>query len=426
MTLPGNPQITDELLSAYLDGVVSAEEKVLIEAAVATEPGIAWRLETLRQTVQLLRTLPEVALPRSFALSEASLAVGQDGVAALQSAPVMHPRIDIPQPATRWRALLEAWRAFWQMGSPMLRNAAAVSFALFLVLTVGDFGFDNVLSKPRAANRPTLAVSISTPVQAASVERAEGAEPAPAAAELASAPSTAPAPTISAKQSSEGVAAVTAESPASVSSNESFSMSAQAGRDSDAPGAASGLAAPSGPGLDGPSSFLRDEEAEAAQEPMVATSLSTALATVEQSTSQPLTATSQMTMGYEQTVTSAAVHPPAQPQEAQNEGTATDAPMVAEKGTSAEGQPTSAATAPPTATTVAPQSNAAGSNTLPTEDARPTATGNRAPAPPAGAGSNTPVAVQPFSLLLLAQLLVGLLTLLFAALWWRSRSRVVA
>jgi hypothetical protein len=150
------PQVTDELLSAYLDQAVSDEEKKLVEEAVAAEPTIAWRLETLRQTVQLLRSLPALALPRSFVLTEVPEGAGQAVVSA--PAPV-HARRPAPQTtrAWSWGALWAQWRAFWQVGSPLLRNAAAVSFALFLIVVAGD-----LVTGP--AGLPQRAVVPNTPV----------------------------------------------------------------------------------------------------------------------------------------------------------------------------------------------------------------------------------------------------------------------
>lgn len=138
MTLSRYPHITDELLSAYLDEAVTAEEKLLIETAVAAEPTLAWRLETLRQTVQLVRTLPAIALPRSFTLSELPGAARQPAPALAGSLPARRAPLAVPHRFTGLAGLWKGWRSFWQMGSPLLRNAAAVSLALFLLLTVGD------------------------------------------------------------------------------------------------------------------------------------------------------------------------------------------------------------------------------------------------------------------------------------------------
>lgn len=101
-------QITDELLSAYIDGNVSESERSLIESATQHDREVAWRLETLRQTVQLLRALPQIALPRSFSV-EAVLASERGATQA-------------PTPATRRTAVQQAeqpswWRSFLNSGA---------------------------------------------------------------------------------------------------------------------------------------------------------------------------------------------------------------------------------------------------------------------------------------------------------------------
>ena len=69
MTTAPYPQVTNELLSAYIDEAVTEEERRLIEQAVAEDVDVAWRLESLRATVRLLRELPALSLPRSFVLT---------------------------------------------------------------------------------------------------------------------------------------------------------------------------------------------------------------------------------------------------------------------------------------------------------------------------------------------------------------------
>lgn len=145
MTLSDFRHITDELLSAYIDGEVTEQERAFVEAAVAQDEQIAWRLNSLRQTVVLLRELPEMAMPRSFALTlehiapvpvAEVLATGESERKTMAA-----PRRLAPKVAERemgfWDQLVEGWRDFWQGGNPVLRNAAAVSFALMLMLTSG-------------------------------------------------------------------------------------------------------------------------------------------------------------------------------------------------------------------------------------------------------------------------------------------------
>jgi hypothetical protein len=143
-------QVSDELLSAYLDQAVTAEEKALVEAAITADAEVAWRLETLRQTVTLLKTLPLVALPRSFVLTQAQLVDTTEMELSAVRPPspqrAVQPR---PQPrASAWQTFWQNWRNFWQMGNPMLRNAAAASFTLLLVLLVGNQASQRLGSTP--------------------------------------------------------------------------------------------------------------------------------------------------------------------------------------------------------------------------------------------------------------------------------------
>jgi anti-sigma factor RsiW len=143
MTIERYPEITDELLSAYLDDEVDAGERRLLEQAIATDPGVAWRLESLRATVQLLHELPALALPRSFVLSPAQAGqhAAEPVAIAPSPAPLRQPTATPPRPRSiaepgfwaRWGA---AWQDFWRAGNPALRNAMAASFAAFLVLLV--------------------------------------------------------------------------------------------------------------------------------------------------------------------------------------------------------------------------------------------------------------------------------------------------
>lgn len=63
-----NQHLTTEQLSALLDGEISAEERTQWEAHLATCQRCQQELASLRQTVALLRALPQPALPRSFEL----------------------------------------------------------------------------------------------------------------------------------------------------------------------------------------------------------------------------------------------------------------------------------------------------------------------------------------------------------------------
>src|SRR5258708_5867857 len=70
---PGNRDLNRklELLSAYLDGALSSSERTQLEARLQQEPDLRAALDDLRQTVQLIRAVPKLALPRNFTLDPA-------------------------------------------------------------------------------------------------------------------------------------------------------------------------------------------------------------------------------------------------------------------------------------------------------------------------------------------------------------------
>ena len=205
--------ITDELLSAYLDGAVSEQERALVEAVVIAEPDIAWRLDTLRQTVHLLRNLPELALPRSFALQEAQL-----GDALVTSRPAARPAPDRaaePVAPGFWAGLVESWRALWQAGNPVLRNAAAASLVLLLLL-VGSSSF--LATQPQMETAQVAYAPAPTARESAADSAAE-AQPAQEGAMTLAAPA----------ESETG----TAEMPAEPSAAEGVSAGEPASGDAD-------------------------------------------------------------------------------------------------------------------------------------------------------------------------------------------------
>lgn len=186
------------MLSAYLDDDLSHQERELVEAAVAADDQVAWRLESLRQTVQLLSNLPDIAPTRSFMLNESM--VGDITTARRQAAarrraqtPATVPALATPHqntlPATggypstthmgthtgetssglgtRFRA---GWRAFWHGGNPLLRNLATVS----LVLTIFVAGADTLLTQPASPASPRAVIMQQEP-QAASAPAGEAA-----------------------------------------------------------------------------------------------------------------------------------------------------------------------------------------------------------------------------------------------------------
>lgn len=63
-----------ELLSAYLDDALTAEERTRLEQRLVAEPDLRRELSALRQTVALIKQLPAIKAPRDFTLTPAMLA----------------------------------------------------------------------------------------------------------------------------------------------------------------------------------------------------------------------------------------------------------------------------------------------------------------------------------------------------------------
>ncbi|HAJ36501.1 MAG TPA: hypothetical protein DCL15_12500 [Chloroflexi bacterium] len=144
MTTSRFPEITDELLSAYIDNAVTPGERALVEQAATEDATVAWRLATLRETVTLLRTLPMLSAPRTFVLTPEMVGQSRDEPVATASV-VAHSEHPAPLPARQpatpsamspgwWERLVDGWRAFWAGGNPVWRNALATSMAALLVL----------------------------------------------------------------------------------------------------------------------------------------------------------------------------------------------------------------------------------------------------------------------------------------------------
>ncbi|CAN5641993.1 hypothetical protein BH10CHL1_BH10CHL1_16580 [soil metagenome] len=214
MTSSRYPQITDELLSAYIDDAVTKEEKALIETAIIDEPAIAWRLETLRYTINLLSSLPAVALPRSFALSEMQ-ATGHIG--AQTAAQSGRSAVAAQEPAWRINAglhsLIESWQNFWQLGNLFLRNATAVSLAVFLALVFSN----ELITKPAFPSATMNRQSAPNVATMRSNERANGAQkisPTAIAQALTVEPSPVAATANAANDSSQALAQPTMASQA--------------------------------------------------------------------------------------------------------------------------------------------------------------------------------------------------------------------
>ncbi len=149
----------EELISAYLDKRVSAEDKDFFERHVASCADCRAQLEATRSMVVALRAMPVVKAPRSFVL---------------------------PHEVAK-----ESRRSFISL-YPALRLATVVAAMAFVVLFAGDLlisrsGMSGASqSIPAAAPRPAI-------VQAPAAQRAAAPTQEPPAAEAYNAATTAPA-----------------------------------------------------------------------------------------------------------------------------------------------------------------------------------------------------------------------------------------
>jgi hypothetical protein len=67
------PPVNDiELLSAYIDGELSAEERIELNNRLDNEPALQAELESLQETVEILQSLPTLKAPRDFRLDPAT------------------------------------------------------------------------------------------------------------------------------------------------------------------------------------------------------------------------------------------------------------------------------------------------------------------------------------------------------------------
>lgn len=190
MTLSRQPQISEELLSAYLDDQVTAEERILVEKAIATDPAVAWQVDSLRQTIHLLQELPPLTLPRSFSLEAILAEVRTMETPAPLQAEVITPKISTPQRAVVRKPVVEEpednWLQWflrlWQGGNLQLRNAAAVAMTLFFVLFAGDRLLVSTQPMVNVAPAAALAVPTSDLRVATEAPAAPVAEPTPTSA----------------------------------------------------------------------------------------------------------------------------------------------------------------------------------------------------------------------------------------------------
>lgn len=170
-----------DLLSPYLDGEVTEEERVLVEQALVGSTELQRELETLRRTVTLLTALPPMPAPRPFTLTEAD--------------------VKIAIPARKNFFGLPTW----------FRGVATLAVVLLCVVAAGSLFWSMQFkraSQPAAevANAPKMTAATVAPEAqsaAAPVQPTATEEPAPAGAAAREAPAPAASATEEAMMAAE-------------------------------------------------------------------------------------------------------------------------------------------------------------------------------------------------------------------------------
>ncbi len=128
--------VDEDLVAAYVDGDVTTEERHRVEAAMAASEQVAWEVNTLRRTVELLQDLPSVPPPRSFTLTEDQVADVLQERRALAKINASPPSEVEAPPQSPWDRFLN----FLNGGDLALRNAAALAAVLLLLVFVAETG----------------------------------------------------------------------------------------------------------------------------------------------------------------------------------------------------------------------------------------------------------------------------------------------
>jgi hypothetical protein len=77
-----------EVLSAYLDGELSARERARLESALESRPELRAAMEDLQRTRMILRSQPTIRAPRNFTLSPQMVGISSEKQSSFQLFPV--------------------------------------------------------------------------------------------------------------------------------------------------------------------------------------------------------------------------------------------------------------------------------------------------------------------------------------------------
>jgi hypothetical protein len=211
---PETPELRDlALLSAYLDGVLTAEERAALDQRLRTEPVLQANLDALRQMTAILRAAPVLTVPRDFVLDPAvygrrsqlrmprrpvRLLGGLGAVAAIAAVVILAFGITTAnrQPTSQNTILVASNPTF--AGSP--DQQAAKTDQLFSTATLAGVLSDNS-RQLQASLVPTL-IRSATPIPVSPIPVALNTQPPPTIIATSAPPATAsPAPAAAAQQS---------------------------------------------------------------------------------------------------------------------------------------------------------------------------------------------------------------------------------
>lgn len=165
---PNNqPQLTErdaELLSAYIDDMLTDDERTALEARLSTEPFLARELAAMRQTVAWINTLPTMQAPRNFTLTIEQAEAIRPAAATKASD---NPKTTGPAPSPESKRILQfPVSASWAIGS-----AAAlivVVFGAVILLNSGNFttgGEAGIVNAPETLESAEIAQqATATPI----------------------------------------------------------------------------------------------------------------------------------------------------------------------------------------------------------------------------------------------------------------------
>jgi|GEM_PF-769877 len=166
-----------EMLSEYIDNLLGAEDRGVVESHLEVCEACSNELESLQMTVQLLHRMPSVPVPRSFAIREGK--TDREEVSEPRGSGWLRPVpvFAVSRIGSGWASVCDPQRLRW------LRPATAFATAALVLLLMLDFlqvvpqqgGIDSrevfnespahVMLSPAPGGEDTLEVSGDEPVE---------------------------------------------------------------------------------------------------------------------------------------------------------------------------------------------------------------------------------------------------------------------